>query len=105
MFYGAAKLRTIRGIFDLSQSTDNAGMFSSANSLENVAFAPLSIKASISFANSLSLSTNSIQSIVDGLADLTGSTAQTLTLHATVGAKLTQTQKDTIAAKNWTVTY
>lgn len=105
MFYGAAKLKTIRCVFDLSQSTDNADMFLSANSIENVAFVPLSIKASISFANSPNLTDASRQSIVDGLADLTGQTAQTLTLHATVGAKLTEAQRATIAAKNWEVKY
>lgn len=51
------------------------------------------------------LSNDSVQSIIDHLKDLTGSTAQTLTLHADVGAKLTEAQKSAIASKNWNVTY
>lgn len=47
----------------------------------------------------------SIQNIVDSLADLTGQAAQTLTIHATVGAKLTDAQKGAITAKNWTLVY
>lgn len=47
----------------------------------------------------------SVQSVIDNLADLTGQTTQTLTFHATVGGKLTDAQKATIAAKNWTLVY
>jgi hypothetical protein len=76
-----------------------------ASALETIRFVPGTIKASVGFAYSSALTDTSIQSIVDGLADLTGGTAQTLTLHATVGAKLTDAQKTAISAKNWTVTY
>lgn len=51
------------------------------------------------------LSDASVQSVIDHLKDLTGATAQTLTFHADVGAKLTQAQKDAISAKNWTLVY
>ena len=63
------------------------------------------IGKSIEFGHCTKLSNASVQSIIDHLKDLTGSTAQTLTLHATVGAKLTDDQKSAIAAKNWNVTY
>ncbi|MBQ8793799.1 MAG: hypothetical protein IJZ63_03525 [Clostridia bacterium] len=79
--------------------------FSNCGALVEVRIASNTIKLSISFANCSLLSTDTIQSIIDGLADLTGGTAQTLTLHATVGAKLTETQKATITAKNWTLVY
>ena len=59
----------------------------------------------VSLAQSSLLTNASIQNIIDCLADLTGDTAQTLTLHATVGNKLTDTQKATITAKNWTLVY
>jgi hypothetical protein len=49
------------------------------------------------------LTAESVQSVIDHLADLTGGTKQTLTLHSTVSAKLTNEQKDTIANKNWQV--
>lgn len=84
---------------------NRANMFAFCKALKEVRFVANSIKISISFNNCLSLSTDTIQSIIDGLADLTGGTAQTLTLHATVGAKLTDTQKATITAKNWTLVY
>lgn len=61
------------------------------------------ISTSISFAQSPLLDDASIQGIVDALAEV--ATAQTLTLHATVGAKLTDAQKATITAKNWTLVY
>ena len=51
------------------------------------------------------LSDETIQSIIDGLADLTEQTTQTITFYATVGAKLTDEQKATITAKNWTLAY
>lgn len=51
------------------------------------------------------LSDASIQSVIDGLMDMTGQTAQTITFHAAVGAKLTEEQKATITAKNWTLVY
>ena len=63
------------------------------------------IGKAINFANSSKLSAESIQSIIDALADLSGATAQTLTLHKTVGAKLTDAQKAAIAAKNWNLVY
>ena len=51
------------------------------------------------------LSAESIENIISCLKDLTGGTAQTLTFHATVGGNLTDTQKATITAKNWTLVY
>ena len=74
-------------------------------SLEYIRFSANSIKLNIRFEQSAKLTAESVQSIIDGLADLTGSTAQTLTLHATVGGKLTDEQKATITAKNWTLVY
>jgi hypothetical protein len=105
MFNGAGNLREIIGELDLSGCTQVYNSFSGTSSLETVRFTEESLKASISFSSSPNLTAESIQSIVDGLADLTGGTAQTLTLHATVGAKLTDAQKTAISAKNWTVTY
>ena len=59
----------------------------------------------IAFPQSSLLSAQSVQSVIDCLKDLTGQTAQTLTFHADVGAKLTEAQKATITAKNWTLVY
>ena len=106
-FMDSTRLKYIRGVIDLSNvvSTANTNnMFRYDGMLEEVRFKPLSIKIDLKIPSSV-LSADSIQSIADGLADLTGQTAQTLTLHATVGAKLTDAQKATITAKNWTLVY
>lgn len=75
----------------------------SAN-LEEVRFSGV-IGNSIGFTDCSKLSVDSVQSVIDHLKDLTGATAQTLTLHATVGTKLTDAQKAAITAKNWTLVY
>lgn len=90
---------------NLSSATNINSMFSYCTALKEVRFVTNSISLSISFAQSDKLSTETIQSIIDGLADLTGGTAQTLTLHADVGGKLTETQKETITSKNWELVY
>lgn len=78
--------------------------FTDLSALEDVSFSGV-IPVNISFAKSSKLSNASIQSIIDHLKDLTGQTAKTLTFHATVGGKLTDAQKATITAKNWTLVY
>lgn len=93
------------GEMNISNATNVSSMFNYCFGLERISFVPECIKISISFAQSNLLNDASIQSIIDGLADLTGKTAQTLTLHATVGGKLTQAQKDAASAKNWTLAY
>ncbi len=90
---------------NLSSATNINNIFSLCSALKEVRFVANTIKLSITFAESDKLSTDTIQSIIDGLADLTGGTAQTLTLHANVGAKLTDEQKATITAKNWELVY
>ena len=78
--------------------------FQSMSKLADIAFEG-TIFDTVSFANSPLLTNASVQNIIDHLKDLTGATAQTITLHADVGAKLTDTQKATISAKNWNVSY
>ena len=90
---------------NLSSATNVNNIFSYCAALKEVRFAANTIKISIPFTHCDKLSADTIQSIIDGLADLTGGTAQTLTLHSTVGNKLTDTQKATITAKNWTLVY
>lgn len=104
MFNWSTKIDEI-GEMNISNATNVDHMFNYCTELSKISFAPSCIKISISFAASSKLTDASIQSIIDGLADLTGETAQTLTLHATTGGKLTQAQKDAISAKNWTLAY
>ena len=93
------------GEIDISNATAVANMFLSTSGLKRITFVPGCIKKSIAFAQSKLLEDTAIASIIDGLADLTGQTTQTLTFHADVGAKLTDEQKASITAKNWTLAY
>ena len=78
-------------------------MFSSCTKLKNIRFETGTIPISISFVHSSFLTDESVQSIIDGLADLTGQTAQTITFHLTVKNKLTEEQIVQITSKNWTL--
>lgn len=103
-FSECTSLETIEGC--LGFSNNNVIMnntYYNAKKLKDITFDMGCIYRSVSFAQSPLLTDVSIQSIIDGLADLTGSTAQTLTLHADVKAKLTETQIATITGKNWTL--
>lgn len=89
---------------DLSSANSNAsGQFNNCKALKEVRFVKNSVKTPLSFKDSPLLSAESVQSIIDGLADLTGGTTQTLTLHADVKAKLTEDQISQITGKNWTL--
>lgn len=99
------KLKTIVGELDFSVTKHTNQLFYLCEKLENVRFKANSLSIALSLSHSSLLTDESIQSIIDGLADLTGQTTQTLTLHKDVGAKLTDAQKATITAKNWTLAY
>lgn len=101
VFYKCEKLKSIYGKLDVSSVTVFTNVFYNCYALEDVEFVEGSIHYDIDFKYSSLLSDVSIQSIVDGLADLTGSDAQTLTVHADVEARMTEEQKATITAKNW----
>ena len=101
--YQSSKIKSIKTL-DLSSATNVTSIIASCQNLETLLFVPNTIKISINLGSNLQLlSDESIQSIIDGLADLTGATAQTLTLHATVKAKLTEAQISQITSKNWTL--
>lgn len=104
MFAFCRNLITIDKIISYDNVTYTVSTFNSCAKLENITFEGV-IGKSISFADSPLLTTASVQSIIDHLKDLTGATAQTLTLHATVGGNLTDAQKAAITAKNWTLVY
>jgi hypothetical protein len=60
------------------------------------------IKLNISFSSS-PLTEASAMVIINGLADLTGGTSQTLTLSSTTKALLTDADKLIATNKNWTI--
>lgn len=102
-FNGATKLERINGVMDLSLAGNISGMFQKCNSLKEVRFAQGSIYKSISFSDSSSLSDKSTENIINGLADLTGQTSQSLSVHGDVFNRMTAEQKSSIANKNWTL--
>lgn len=91
-------LETIVEPLDFSSVMSAVNTFQNTNSLTDIRFVSETIKISITIPSAV-LSAESIQSIIDGLA--TVETAQTLTLHADIKAKLTETQLTTITGKNW----
>ena len=88
---------------DTSNGTNFTDMFVLCHALKNISFVAGCIKKSIWFARSDKLTDESIQSIIDGLADLTGQTAQTITFHTTIKNKLTEEQIASATSKNWNI--
>lgn len=93
------KLKKIVGALDFSSATNVGWMFNNCFALEEVTFEPNTLSISFSFQWCEKLTSESIQSIIDGLA--TVETAKTLTLHKNI--VLTDEQKATINAKGWTL--
>lgn len=105
-FTGRCGLEIIDGKpLDFSASTQSINPFNRCYALTDFRVVAETISQSFSLPSSTNLSTDTIQSVIDGLADLTDSTTQTLALYATVAAKLTDEQKAAITAKNWTLAY
>ena len=75
-------------------------MFAGCAALENITIEGV-IQSGIGFSGSPKLTNESVQSIIDHLADLTGQASKKITFHANTKAAMSQAQKDTIAAKNW----
>lgn len=61
------------------------------------------IDVSVRFTSNTSIDRASLRALINGLADLTGQTAQTLTLGETLIAKLTEEDIAIATAKNWTI--
>lgn len=103
VYYGCTKLKKTTLTIEADVTQANA-TFGSCAELEDLTING-TIPCDIDFASCIKLTNASVQSIIDALADLTGATAKTIKFHATVGAKLTDAQKATITAKNWTLVY
>ena len=74
--------------------SDNISTFTNAK--KNISFY-------VSYLGYTNLDRASLRSIINGIADLTGQTAQTITLGATLIAKLTEEDIAIATAKNWTI--
>lgn len=102
--WGRKGLEIIDGTpLNFSSATAIGSAFNSCISLREMRIAPNTIKVICNLSACSSFSDETIQSVIDGLA--TVETTQLLQLHSTVGNKLTDTQKATITAKNWTLVY
>lgn len=102
LFSNSVAVATIRKL-KVSESTPFAvDTFAWTTALTDITIEG-TIGNSIAFPNSNKLTTASVQSIIDHLKELTGAATQTLTFHATVKGNLTDAQKATISAKNWTL--
>ncbi len=102
LFYNSPNLEEIIGELDVSSVTKFTLWFHGVTKLREIRFKPESIKYEINFPSTV-LSDESIQSIINGLADLTDGTTTKLVLSNEVKTRLTSEQLTTIAAKNWTV--
>ena len=102
LFYYCESLGEILGELDLTGSSVSY-LVAGCKNLKEIRFKNKCIGNSVAFDHCPLLSDTSIQSIINGLADLTGQTAQTVTFNATVKAKLTEAQIASITSKNWTL--
>lgn len=104
MFYNQQSLENIDGEIDFTKisATDTDLMFYACNNLKEVRFTKESLKYNLQMAQSKSLSLESLQSIIDGLGNVT--TTRTLSLNATAYNKLTEEQKQSATDKGWTIT-
>lgn len=87
---------------DLSNQTESR-MFTGAPQLKYVRFEKECINITMTFNSSNLLADETVQSIIDGLADLTGQTMQSLDFHSAIVTKLTDEQVMQIISKNWEV--
>ena len=101
-FANATKLVTIRKLI-VSETTPTIG-FAGCGKLENLTVEGTFGRA-VNLAACGALRSESVQNVVDHLKDLTGEATLKLTLHANVGAAMTDAQKAAVTAKNWTLIY
>lgn len=87
---------------DITNASNVLSMFQATKSLIEVRFKG-EIRKTLDFSYSPNLSDNTIQNIIEHLADLTGQTAQTLDFHSDIVLKLTDEQFLQIDNKNWSV--
>lgn len=118
LFMDARKLKTIDTCgWDLSNVTSTLYMFIRCYSLESIignrtiedvinnnvqAMRGLKVANSIWLGSTI-LDRASLRALINGLADLTGQTSQTLALGATLIAKLTEEDIAISTSKNWTI--
>lgn len=94
-------IEEINGVLDFSNSTKNDRPFLDCSKLKKITIAKNSIHTNFDISSTAVLSNESVQSVVDGLADITGSASYTVTFNAK--QPITRAQADSISAKGWTL--
>lgn len=94
-------IETINGILDFSNCAVLDRPFLYCSALKNITVANGSIHIDFDISSTAVLTNESVQSIVDGLADITGSTTHTVKFNA--NQPISQSQADSISAKGWTL--
>lgn len=107
LLYNSQNVREVIGEFDMSNTQNDVSnyAFLGASALEEIRIKKETLFYSISFTSCSRLSDASRQSIIDGLGDLTGQTARTITFHKDIEAKLTEEQKAQVTSKNWNLAF
>ena len=101
MFQGCTSLQSVP-LFSTANVTNMTNMFQFCVSLTSAQLA--GTKFNISYTN-CKLSRSALVAIFNGLANLTGSTTQTITITGNFGAvQLTQADRGIALNKNWTIT-
>jgi hypothetical protein len=103
LFLNQTSIVSILGAWDMSECTNFLNIVFNCHAVKEIRFVKETIKYNIAFAQSSLLIDESIQSIIDGLADLTGQTTQTITFHSSVVTKLTEEQNAQVLLKNWVI--
>jgi len=99
---GQSALTTINGDLDFSSCTNMAFGRTSGTAL-TINGTWSNIKTSVS--GLYGLDHDSAVMIINGLTDLTGSTAQTLTLPSALESEMTESEIEIATNKNWTVAF
>lgn len=90
---------TFIGEFSISNCTNLFGAFTNDNNLKTIKLK--NIPVSFDISSSTRFEESDLVEIISNLVDLTGKTAQTLTMGATNLAKLTDAEKAVAVNKNW----
>lgn len=108
MNYFATNVKTLKrvlGRVDMTNVTNvtSPNIYNGCTVLEEVYFMPSTIKMDLNISHTVALIDDSVQSIVDGYADMTGQTSPILRVNLSVGEKMTDAQKAALTAKNVTL--
>jgi len=100
MFIGCVSLTAVPA-FDVSKVTNLSSIFSACSDLEAIHMFGMKVKFDISA--STKFTREALLEIINNCADLTGQTAQKITMGSTNLAKLTEEDKLIATNKNWTL--